>query len=195
MTQAEQPSGGKGATRPRNWLRFLPFALFAAVGLVFGLQLASPPSPTLKSQLLGKPAPELGLPVLGEEGATLTRADFATDGATVVNYWASWCGPCRIEHPALMALSEREGVTMIGVAYHDKPDAARKFLDDLGDPFDRIGLDEPGQAALRWGIEGVPETFVINRAGEVVYKHSGPIQNGDLERKILPAIEQAQSGN
>ena len=188
-TQSDQTPAKSG-----GWLRYLPFAVFAIVGVIFGLQLASPPTDTLRSRLIGKPAPELGLPVLGDAGATLSRADFATDGVTVVNYWASWCGPCRIEHPALMALAERDGVTMLGVAYHDKPAAAQKFLDELGDPFDRVGLDEPGQAALRWGVEGVPETFVINAAGEVVYKHSGPIQNDDLERKILPAITQAASG-
>lgn len=186
----EQSDGG---ARGGGWMRYMPLAAFAAVAVVFAIQLSSPPTGNLPSQLIAKPAPELNLPLLGGDGQ-LSAADFDANGVTVLNYWASWCGPCRIEHPKLMELSEREGVTMLGVAYHDKPAAAASFLQRLGDPFDKVGLDESGEAALRWGVEGVPETYIINGQGQVVYKHTGPIQNDDLTVKILPAIERARSG-
>lgn len=178
----------------RRWLAYLPIVLFAVVAAVFAIQLSAPPTGTLPSQLISKPAPALDLPQLGSEDGRLTHADFAqAPNVTVVNYWASWCGPCRIEHPELMRLAERDDVRMLGVAYHDKPEASQKFLDELGDPFAKVGMDQSGETALRWGIEGVPETFVIDGAGRVVYKHSGPIQNNDYAQKILPAIEQAKS--
>lgn len=175
--------------------RFAPFLLFAAIGVFFGIQLASPPDGTLRSQLISRPAPDFSLPVLGgAEGATFTQAALAQGDVTIVNFWASWCAPCRIEHPHLMTLGEREDIRVLGIAYHDKPADSQRFLDELGDPFALVGLDESGQTALRWGVEGVPETFVVNGAGEVIYKHSGPIDVQDMANTILPAIAAAKGG-
>ncbi len=176
----------------RNLLRFLPLALFAAVGVVFAIQLASPPGDSLRSRLIGKPAPILDLVNLEDGGAPLTHADF--NGVTVINFWASWCGPCQLEHPALIELSKRDDVTVLGIVWHDTPQAAQRYLAREGDPFVKSGVDTNSEAGLRWGVEGVPETFVINAAGVVVYKHAGPILNDDLARKVLPAIELARSG-
>jgi cytochrome c biogenesis protein CcmG/thiol:disulfide interchange protein DsbE len=108
----------------------------------------------------------------------------------LVNIWASWCGPCRIEHPALMQLAA-EGVTLHGINHRDEPANARGFLAELGDPFTLVGVDRTGRAGVEWGVYGVPETFVINGRGEIVYKHVGPIQGSDLEKRIRPAIARA----
>ena len=199
MTESAPQSAGGGAPndserRPASaFWRFAPLLLFVAIGAVFAYRLYAPASDTLESALLTRPAPDFELPALREGEPPLTGADLRRGEVSVVNLWASWCAPCRVEHPELMRLSQRDDVTVFGVAYRDKPDASRAMLTQLGDPFAKIGVDENGQAALKWGIEGVPETFVISGDGRVVYKHTGPIVNDDYVAKILPAIKAAQS--
>ncbi|MBX2853831.1 MAG: DsbE family thiol:disulfide interchange protein [Rhodobacteraceae bacterium] len=171
-----------------------PLAVFALLAGLFATQLLGERDDSLPSALIAQPVPEFDLPTLRDgEPPRFTSADLAAGDVTVVNLWASWCGPCRVEHPELMSLKQLGVAKLYSINYKDKPAPARRFLSDLGDPFDLVGVDEDGQAALRWGLTGVPETFVIDGAGRVVYKHVGPIQNSDLERKILPAIEAAKA--
>jgi cytochrome c biogenesis protein CcmG/thiol:disulfide interchange protein DsbE len=106
----------------------------------------------------------------------------------LVNVFASWCVPCRVEHPILMRLAEKDGVQIYGINYKDDAVAARRWLDQLGNPFARIGVDGNGRAAIEWGVTGVPETFVIDRDGRVRYRHVGPIQARDLDATILPLL-------
>ncbi len=123
----------------------------------------------------GRPLPEFGGEVM------------------LVNFWASWCGPCRIEHPHLMDLAE-EGLAIVGVNYKDDPDDARGFLAELGDPYTAIGVDETGRTGIDWGLYGVPETFVLDADGRIVLRFPGPVTEEVLEARIRPAIEAARTG-
>ena len=190
MTATEQdPESG------RNWTRFVPLALFLAIGALFGGYLIATQyfgyeRDTLPSELVGRAVPDTALPPLYDGRPGLDPALLKGPGVKLVNIWASWCGPCRVEHPALMRLAA-DGVTIHGLNYKDEPTAARGFLAELGDPYEGVGRDSSGRASIEWGVYGVPETFVVDGEGRIVYKHVGPIANDDLERRILPAIAEA----
>ena len=119
-------------------------------------------------------------------------ADLAKGEVSVVNFWASWCAPCVQEHPLLVALKQRAGVPIYGVNYKDQAAAARRFLGRYGNPFAAVGTDANGRAAIEWGVYGMPETFIVNGKGEIVYKHVGPISPETLEEKLIPAIQAAR---
>ena len=177
------------AKKSFNFTRFLPVIGFVIVGLAFqfGLQREDPND--LPSTFIDKPAPSTPLePLLSDKPGL--PADLADGKVKLVNIWASWCGPCRVEHPFLMGLA-KEGVEIYGFNYKDTPDQAKAFLDQLGDPYTQVGQDQSGRAGIEWGVYGVPETFVINGEGRIIYKHVGPIQNSDLDSKIRPAIAAA----
>lgn len=181
----------KESAKPRSsLLRFLPVLGFIAVAGAFYFGLTREDANVLPSTFIDKPAPETELPPLYEGRPGLSTAALADGKVKLVNVWASWCGPCRVEHPFLMQLAS-EGVDIRGFNYKDQPGQAKSFLADLGDPYTAIGADESGRAGINWGVYGVPETFVINGEGRIVYKHVGPIQNRDLETRIRPAIEAA----
>jgi cytochrome c biogenesis protein CcmG, thiol:disulfide interchange protein DsbE len=111
---------------------------------------------------------------------------------TLVNIWASWCGPCRDEHPHLMALSEVDGVRLVGINYKDEPANARRFLGALGLPYEAVGVDPEGRTFVDWGAYGVPETFIVDRRGIIRHKYIGPITPRALDETILPMIEDLQ---
>src|SRR5262249_14709520 len=110
--------------------------------------------------------------------------------ASVVNFWASWCGPCAEEQPLLLAL-QAQGVPLYGINYKDQASAARRFLERHGNPFTAIGVDGNGRAAIEWGVYGMPETFIVDGRGVIVYKHVGPITEEALRGGLLPAIRSA----
>ncbi len=171
---------------PRRWLFLLPVLLFAGVGVFLALGLGRDPA-TLPSVLIDKPAPAFALPPLpGRDERGLSSADLG-GRPMLVNVFASWCGPCRIEHPVLEQLA-RAGVVIHAVNYKDDPSDALSFLRTLGDPFDRVGVDRQGRTAIDWGVYGVPETFVIDREGRIRYRHVGPLQPRDVERTIRPLL-------
>lgn len=175
--------------------RFVPLFLFLALGTIFAGYLIATSyfgydRDALPSTLIGKPAPAMDLPPLLDGTPGLTAAALTAPGVKVVNVWASWCVPCRAEHPVLIDL-QKAGVTVYGINHRDEPANARRFLADLGNPFDAIGTDRNGRAAVEWGVYGVPETFVVDGQGRIVYKHIGPINPGELESRIWPAIRQA----
>lgn len=173
-----------------GWLRFLPALGFIAIAAAFWFGLTRKDAGELPSTLIDKPAPATDLPALLPGKPGLEAAALKDGGVKLVNVWASWCGPCRVEHPFLMRLAS-SGVDIRGLNYKDAPDQAKAFLAGLGDPYAAIGADENGRAGIEWGVYGVPETFVINGEGRIIYKHVGPIQNDDLEKKIMPAIRAA----
>lgn len=183
----EQPKRG-------GLVRFLPVLAFIAVAGAFYFGLNREDASVLPSAFINDPAPATDLPALLSDKPGFTSADLADGSVKLVNIWASWCGPCRVEHPFLMQLAE-EGVQIHGFNYKDTPDQARRFLDQLGDPYTRVGEDRSGRAGIEWGVYGVPETFVINGDGVIVYKHVGPIQNQDLETRIRPALAEAARAN
>lgn len=170
----------------RKLIFLLPVALFAVLVVAFAVGLRHDPH-LLPSALINRPAPDFALPGLYERANGLTRKDL--DGrVTLVNFFASWCAPCREEHAQLMALARRPGVTLEGIAYKDKPEDSRRFLDGLGNPFRRIGVDREGSTAIDFGVYGVPETYVVDSAGHIRYRQVGPLTAEDIEQKILPLI-------
>ncbi len=169
-------------------LLLLPLAVFLILGGYFALGLTRDPS-KLPSMLIDKPAPTFSLPGLTEGEPGLSNADL-TGKVRLLNVFASWCAPCRVEHPLLMRLAREEGVTIHAINYKDKPEAAKAFLDQMGNPFTAIGADKDGRVAIDFGVYGVPETYVIDKDGRVRYRHVGPLMPFDLEEKILPMIRE-----
>src|SRR5437773_1841106 len=170
----------------RRLALLLPVAVFAGLVAMFALGLPHDPH-MLPSALMDRPAPDFALPGLYEGTEGLSRKDLDS-GVTLVNFFASWCAPCREEHAQLMALARRPGVTLDGIAYKDKAEDARRFLDTLGNPFRRIGLDRSGLTAIDFGVYGVPETYILDGSGHIRYRHVGPLTAADITQKILPVI-------
>lgn len=168
-------------------LILLPLGVFALFGYLAyqGMQKGDQPLP---SMMQGHAAAPVRVAVLGD-GAPISDADLRAPGVKLLNFWASWCEPCRAEHPMLEKLKD-EGVVIYGVNYKDTPEAAGKFLADMGNPYAKIGADA-GPMALDWGVYGVPETYVINGQGVVVLRLAGPITAGNLESLVRPAMEKA----
>ena len=177
----------------KRLLFLLPVLVFVVISVGLAVGLTRDPS-KLPSALLNDPAPAFDLPPIPEwgdgEGGLATANLKGGDGPALVNVFASWCGPCRIEHPLLERLAEDEGATVYGINYKDRPEAARAFLEELGDPYARIGFDADGRVGIEWGVYGVPETFVVDADGTIVHKHVGPLMPRDLEETILPLLEE-----
>ncbi len=189
-------TGGDGEPRRggfRLWM-VIPALGALMVLLVFLLGLERPDVNVLPSPLIDKPVPAFSLDALRDGGQGLSSEVLAQPGVKLVNVWASWCGPCRAEHPQLMALAAR-GVTLYGINYKDKRGDATGFLDGMGDPFQRIGADTTGRVGIDFGVYGVPETFVVDGSGTITYKHVGPIMPKDIDKYIMPAIEKARAGD
>ena len=172
-------------------LAFLPPVIFLGIAGLFYFNLGREGGQDLPSTMIGRDAPALMQITTLRTDAAPTMADLQTDGVKFVNFWASWCGPCRAEHPLLQKMSD-EGLTLIGINYKDLPDNALKFLSELGDPFAQIGADRTGRTGLEWGVYGVPETFVIDANGKVLYRHPGPLTQRVLDERILPLLKAAQ---
>lgn len=171
------------AVRPRRsrLLFVLPLLAFAGLGAFLAIGLTRDPS-QLPSALVGREPPQFTLPPLeGRDGRGLARADLGKGQPMLVNFWASWCVPCRIEHPILDRLAE-EGVTIQGINYKDEPAKARAFLEDMGDPYALVGSDRNGRVAIDWGVYGVPETYVLDGSGRILYRQVGPLQERELKR-------------
>ncbi len=175
----------------RKFLYFIPALIMAGLGAAFYLQLGKDAS-VVPSALIDQPAPEFSLgPIEGYDRPGLASADFAGQ-VTVVNVFASWCVPCRAEHPLVTELAKRDDIQVTGLNYKDKPADARRWLAELGDPYDRIGADQTGRVGIDFGVYGVPETFVIDRNGVIRFKHVGPLTEEHVRKSILPAIEALQ---
>ncbi len=173
----------------RRLLFLLPAlaVLLIGVGLALGL---GRDAQELPSTLVDQPVPELALPpVAGLDQPGLATADLAGD-VKLLNVFASWCAPCRIEHPVLTRLASLHDVPLYGVNYKDPPTAAAAFLAELGNPYSRIGADTEGRAGIDLGVYGVPETFVIDAHGRIRYRHAGPVTPRDVEEVILPLIRE-----
>ena len=171
----------------KRLLFILPVLIFVVVGIGLAVGLTRDPS-VLPSALIDKEVPSFVLPPLeGHDKPGLQTTDLATGEVALVNVFASWCVPCRVEHPLLMRLAE-EGVPIYGINYKDRPEDARAWLAELGDPFERIGMDRDGRVGIEWGVYGVPETFVVDAEGRIRHKHVGPLQARDVETTILPML-------
>ncbi|MCV2880916.1 DsbE family thiol:disulfide interchange protein [Actibacterium sp. XHP0104] len=167
-------------------LMMLPPVLFIGLAVLFFLGMERENPNELPSAFVGRAAPAVQLTPLGE-GATITDADIAAEGVKLVNFWASWCAPCRAEHPMLEDLAA-EGVTIYGINYKDEPANALGFLDELGNPYTAIAADAQGRTALEWGVYGVPETYVIDGQGRILHRTAGPLTRQIVERDIRPLL-------
>ena len=175
------PSLETAEAQPRvRLLYLLPVLVFTALALLFLVRLFSGDPSKVPSALIGRPVPAFaleplpGLAQAGQPVPGLSDADLK-GRVTVVNVWASWCGPCRQEHPMLIALARNPSVRVVGINYKDNPENARRFLGALGNPFAAVGVDPSGRAAIDWGVYGVPETFVVGPDGTIRHKHIGPL--------------------
>ncbi len=165
-----------------------PLAFLALAGLFWvGMNRKDPQA--LPSMLVGRAAPTVALIRLGD-GAPFTDASLRDGKVKIVNFWASWCLPCRAEAGNLGKLAA-QGVEIFGVNYKDKPGAALGFLAEVGDPYKAMGADPEGQMALNWGVYGVPENFVIDGQGKVILRFPGPITEDVLASTIEPALRKA----
>ena len=180
--------------RAGRWLTLLPVAVFLILAAVFYRGLSGNPA-DVPSVLINKPVPEFTLaPIADLNLPGLATADLQTGAVTLVNVWASWCVPCREEHPLLMELGAREDVRVVGINYKDDPENARRFLVTLGIPFAAVGADPAGRAAVDWGVYGVPESFVVDGKGTIRLKWIGPLSREALKTQIIPKIEELRRG-
>jgi cytochrome c biogenesis protein CcmG/thiol:disulfide interchange protein DsbE len=184
-------------TRRRLFPVITPVVIFAAVaGLFFAALQHGDPS-KVPSALIGRPAPAVDLPPipgLESRGAPVkgfNTSDIGRGKPAVVNFFASWCLPCADEHPQLVELVKRTGVTLIGVNNKDQPANAIRFLKLHGNPYTAVGSDANGRAAIEWGVYGMPETFIVDADGKIVFKQVGPISPEVLEQYVLPALAKA----
>jgi cytochrome c biogenesis protein CcmG, thiol:disulfide interchange protein DsbE len=198
MTQTNQndTSKSRSSGRARYALALLPLLLFGGFALVAGKMLYDQDVngldvSAIPSALIGTRAPTLSLlPLEGSNLPALT--DAAIKGKlTLVNVFASWCIPCRQEHPLLQELAKDDRITVVGINYKDKPDNALRFLGELGNPFAAIGIDPSGKAAIDWGVYGIPESYLVGADGTILYKKVGPFDARSVERDLRPAIAAA----
>ncbi len=194
-------STGEAARRRRSpWAQLAigaPLVLFLALALLLFVRLYAGDPSRVPSALIGREVPEFALPPLeglSEGGAPVpgfSASDLGGGEVTVVNVWASWCGPCRDEHPWLVELSGDRRIGLYGINYKDTPENARRFLGRYGNPFAAVGVDASGRTGIDWGVYGVPETFVVDGEGRIAYKHIGPIDEHSLRTRLIPEIEKA----
>ncbi len=178
----EQPA------KRRRAVFVVPIVVFLGIAVFLGIGLSLNPR-EIPSPLIGKPVPDFKLPPVQGRTLGLSTEDLKGE-VSLVNVFASWCVACREEHPLLMRLSQQGIVPIHGLNYKDAPKDAADWLDRLGDPYTRTGADINGRVGIDWGVYGVPETFVVDRNGRIVYKHIGPISPRDWEEKMTPLVEQ-----
>ena len=190
MTEDIVAADARAPGRRARLAGYIPLLVFLLMAVFLGIGLTMNPR-DIPSPLIGKMVPEFSLPPV--KGGTLGLASADLRGeVSVVNVFASWCVACREEHPILMGIKKKGIVPLHGLNYKDKPDDARAWLDEMGDPYTRIGADISGRVAIDWGVYGVPETFVIDRDGRIAYKHIGAVTPEVLRDKLIPLIRKLQ---
>ena len=193
-----RPAQRKGLARYA--LALLPLVVFLGFAAVAGKMLYDQDVngrdiSAIPSALIGKKAPSLALPPLeGSNTAALTNAAIAGK-LTLVNVFASWCVPCRQEHPILKELAKDGRLTIVGINYKDRNDNALRFLGELGNPYKAIGVDPNGKAAIDWGVYGIPESYLVGPDGTILYKKVGPFDERSMSQDLMPAIDKAAAGS
>ena len=166
-----------------------PVVVFGLMAVAFLFGLGIDPN-VLPSALINKEVPEFSLPPLPGHGEGFSTADLKGQ-VSLVNTFASWCGPCRIEHPVLNALAAKKRVPIYGIDYKDTAEAGLAWINELGNPYTKIGRDS-GQVGIEWGVYGVPETFLIDKTGRIRYKHVGPLTQDVIDHTLLPLVAQLE---
>jgi cytochrome c biogenesis protein CcmG/thiol:disulfide interchange protein DsbE len=172
-----------------KWLLMIPVIIFTALAGLFAAGMFLGQGEELPSALIGKPAPELVVSDI-ENLPPLTDAMLRDGEVKIVNFWASWCAPCRVEHPNLTALGG-EGIPIYGINYKDFDPNARAFLQELGDPYVAVGSDPSGFHAIDWGVYGVPETFLLDGNGNILLRMAAPVTQRELANRLRPALDAA----
>ena len=176
----------------RRLLYALPILLLALFGWLAWRGLAPDRDPSaLPSALIGKPVPPFDLPPLEANAGKLATTD-VTGHVTVINFFASWCLPCKAEHPLLFALGQDYGVPVYGIAFKDKPEATAAYIKEMGSPYTKIGLDESGRTSLDFGLMGVPETFIVDKTGVIRYRLPMPLDPDRIRDEIGPLLKSLQ---
>ncbi len=184
MSAAEE----RTALLRRRLLFLLPALVFVAIALWLwrGLQPGRDPS-LVPSVMIGKPVPPFDLPPLAAGAPGLKSADLK-GRVTLINFLASWCVPCRAEHPLLMDLARDKRLELDGIAYKNKPEEAAALLGELGNPFRRVALDQSGRTAIDFGLYGVPESYLVDKEGRIRFRQVGPFTEQDIETKLKPLL-------
>ena len=169
----------------RFWAALPLIALVALIAVSGFILLRGEPRETLSAGLIGQPAPSFALASLDGDG--LATSDAFAGRPYVINLFASWCTPCRAEHPELLRL-QAQGAAVLGVAYKDRPERTRAYLNELGDPYELVVLDPEGRYGLELGASGVPETFLVGADGRILASFRGPVTARDVDERILPAL-------
>lgn len=179
MSESKQTE--KNKTR-FGWMDLIPFLLFVlAVAFFFGAIHATYSTQGRDAGIVQEDVPNITVDRVvfedlddPEQDIVLGRGEM--DGPAVVNFFASWCLPCKEEHPLLMRLSQRTDVPLIGVAFSDDKQATRKFLTDLGNPYDRVGMDAKAEVGVKFAVDGIPATFLLDSSGTIVWRYKGPLR-------------------
>jgi cytochrome c biogenesis protein CcmG/thiol:disulfide interchange protein DsbE len=169
--------------------RILPLAIAGAFVALVGYALLRG-KPETPDAMIGRQPAAVSLAHL-VDGSAQPASEFAPKGPVVVNFWASWCAPCKVEHPIVDALAKSAGAPVIGIAYRDAPQNAAAYLKELGNPYAEIRLDPEGQGGFSFGLKGVPETFVIGADGKILARVSGALTPENVEKQITPALVSA----
>jgi len=170
-------------------LYLLPLALFAVLaGYFFIVLQPGHDAQLLPSAMIDKPAPEFDLARLNGDGTLALES--LKGHPVVINFFASWCVPCRIEHPLLMRLAQTDHLPLYGIAYKDKPDASSTLLATFGDPYRQVGMDRDGRVGLDFGVYGVPETYVLDSTGRIRKRFVGPLTADVVDKELLPLLKQ-----
>jgi cytochrome c biogenesis protein CcmG, thiol:disulfide interchange protein DsbE len=172
----------------RRLIVVIPVLILVSLFALFAMMIMRGDKQPATSRLVGQSAPQFVLDSLLDE--TKISLENYRGQPVVVNFFASWCTPCRAEHPILMNMKAK-GITLIGINYKNRPDDARAFLEELGNPFSAIGKDESGRTGINFGITGVPESFVIGPNGMILANWAGPLDERIVEKKIMPALQKA----
>ena len=192
---SETPNPAAAASR-RPLLMALPLLFFLGLAVLFWFRLGDGDPSRIPSALIGHPAPQTVLPPLAgllADGVQVPGLDPAImkGRISLVNVWASWCVPCHDEAPLLTRLAKDKRLQLVGINYKDAPDNARRFLGRYGNPFDVVGVDGNGRAAIEWGVYGVPETFIVGREGTILYKLVGPITPENIDSVLKTEVDKA----
>lgn len=190
-TVAMEIAGPAGTTSRRLFFA-VPVVGFAVLTGLFALGLRRDPN-TLPSTLIGQAVPKFSLPPV--KGRTLgLSSDNLVGEVSLVNFFASWCVPCRVEHPLFLDLQKKRAVPVHGINYKDRPEDAARWLNQRGDPYTRTGADLDGRVGINWGVYGLPETFVVDAGGRIAYKHIGVLTEQALNDTIFPIVERLRKG-
>lgn len=185
---------GEGSRRGLRLGVLVPILVFAVVAVVFLFRVIGGHSDEVPSPLIGQAAPVFELaPLDGLQADGVQVPGFSTETllgqVSVVNVWASWCGPCRDEHPYIEQLAADDRIQVLGINHTDQTANALGFLEEFGNPYDAVGVDPRARVSIDWGVYGVPETFFVDRAGVIRHKIIGPIDQERLENDVMPQIE------